>query len=61
MGDTRFGRDYGVGIGTEPLRGLCARACFVLDSANKVRHVQIMGQLNEPIDFNPVFDAMTSI
>ena len=37
MGDTRFGRDYGVGIDTEPLRGLCARACFVLDTANKVR------------------------
>lgn len=46
-----FGRDYGVQIATGPLSGLLCRAVVVLDSANRVVHVQRVPEIATEPDY----------
>lgn len=58
MGEQQFARDYGVLISDGTCRGLCARACLVLDAANVIRHIQITERIEDSIDFDAAFAAM---
>ena len=47
-----FAQDYGVVLADSPLRGLTARAVVVLDEADKVLHVQLVGEIGDEPDYD---------
>ena len=47
-----FAQDYGVALADSPLRGLTARAVVVLDEADKVLHVQLVGEIGDEPDYD---------
>ncbi|RBW49233.1 thiol peroxidase [Marinobacter sp. F3R11] len=53
-----FQQDYGVGIQTGPLAGLCARAVLVLDENNKVIHSQLVGEIKEEPDYDAALKVL---
>lgn len=46
-----FGKDYGVEITTNPLKGLLARAIVVIDESGKVMHTQLVGEIADEPDY----------
>lgn len=58
MHSRSFARDYGVEIADGPLRGLCARAIFVLDSHNKIIHVELVKEITEEPDYEKVLSIL---
>ena len=53
-----FARDWGVAIESGPLRGLTARAVVVLDEADKVLHVQLVGEIGDEPDYDAALAAL---
>ncbi len=53
-----FGRDYGVGILSGPLRGLLARAVLVLDEQGVVRHAQLVPEIAREPDYDEALKAL---
>ncbi|ASP17454.1 redoxin family protein [Neisseria sp. oral taxon 020 str. F0370] len=47
-----FAQDYGVALVDSPLRGLTARTVVVLDEADKVLHVQLVGEIGDEPDYD---------
>ncbi|MFH6973643.1 thiol peroxidase [Neisseria sp. 23W00296] len=47
-----FAQDYGVALADSPLRGLTARTVVVLDEADKVLHVQLVGEIGDEPDYD---------
>ena len=59
MRDRFFARDYGVLIETGPLAGLSARACVVLDEANRVRHAELVREIAQEPDYDAALKALS--
>jgi thiol peroxidase len=55
-----FGVDYGVQIKDGPLAGLLARAVFVLDERNVIRHVQLVPEIAQEPDYEAALAAVRS-
>lgn len=53
-----FAQDYGVALADSPLRGLTARAVVVLDEADKVLHVQLVGEIGDEPDYDAALDVL---
>lgn len=53
-----FLRDYGVAIDAGPLSGLAARAVFVLDEHDKVRHAQLVPEIGQEPDYAAALAAL---
>lgn len=53
-----FQQDYGVGIQSGPLAGLCARAVVVLDENNKVIHSQLVGEIKDEPDYQSALSVL---
>lgn len=56
-----FTRTYGLEILGGPLRGLSARALFVLDQANRVRHAELVRELSEEPDHEALLHLLDSL
>lgn len=54
---TKFGEDYGVLIKDGPLDRCLCRAVFVIDGANKIKHVEYVGEIAEHPDYDAAFEA----
>ncbi len=52
-----FARHYGVGIKTGPLKGLSARALFVLDRDNRVSYVELVPEITAEPDYDKAIEA----
>ncbi len=55
---TSFARDFGVLIGSGPLKGLCARAVVVLDRMNKVVYSELVPELLLEPDYEKAMMAV---
>ena len=53
-----FGKSYGVMITDGPLQGLLARAVVVLDQDGIVLHSQLVPEITEEPDYQPVLDSL---
>jgi thiol peroxidase len=53
-----FMKNYGVAIASGPLAGITARAVVVLDEANKVLHAELVPEIKQEPDYEPVFAAL---
>jgi len=51
MRSKQFAEDYGLLLIDGPLAGLSARAIFVLDSSNKILHVELVDDIAKEPDF----------
>ena len=56
--DPEFRENYGVGIGSGPLAGLCARAVIVLDENDTVIYSQLVGEITEEPDYDSALNAL---
>ncbi|WP_413491590.1 thiol peroxidase [Morganella psychrotolerans] len=56
--DPEFRENYGVGIGSGPLAGLCARAVVVLDEKDNVIYSQLVGEITEEPDYDSALNAL---
>lgn len=56
--DPEFRENYGVGIGSGPLAGLCARAVVVLDENDNVIYSQLVGEITEEPDYDSALNAL---
>ncbi len=54
---TKFGEDYGVLICGGPLDRCLARAIFVIDGNNKIKHVEYVSEIAEHPDYDAVLAA----
>ena len=58
MRGREFAENYGVRIQDGALKGLCARACIVLDKYDKVLYAELVGEIaNEP-DYDATLAAL---
>ncbi len=55
--DHSFGKNYGVFIDSLPIP-LLARAVFVVDPSNTIRHVQIVPEIAQEPDYEPALKAL---
>ena len=58
MRGREFLRDYGVEIASGPLAGLAARAVFVLDEDDVVRHVELVSEISHEPDYGEALRAL---
>jgi thioredoxin-dependent peroxiredoxin len=62
--DFRYG-DFTTEFGTEmidgPLKGLSARAIFIIDKENKIRYVQLTPEITVEPDYDAVMDALKAL
>lgn len=54
---TEFGEHYGVLIAGGPLERCLARAIFVIDGDNKIKHVEYVGEIAEHPNYDAVIAA----
>lgn len=53
-----FATDYGVRIADGPLKGLAARAVFVVDEAGKIIHAQLVDDITHEPDYDAALAAL---
>lgn len=58
MRDKSFGESYGVLLLEGPLKGLLARALFVLDGKDHVIYEQLVAEITEEPNYHPAFEAL---
>lgn len=58
MHPCNFAKDYGVMISDGPLRGLCARAVFVLDEERKITYVELVEEVTKEPSYAKVLSAL---
>ena len=56
--NSEFLDDYGVGIASGALDGLCARAVVVIDSDGTVLHSQLVAEITEEPDYDAALAAL---
>ncbi len=56
-----FGKDYGVTILDSPLAGLLARAVVVVDGDGKVAYTQLVPEIGQEPDYEPVLAAVKAL
>lgn len=54
---SNFAEDYGVEINEGPLKGLCARAVFVLSGDNKVLYREVVPEITQEPDYEAALKA----
>ncbi|RMF23604.1 MAG: thiol peroxidase [Deltaproteobacteria bacterium] len=57
--DRGFGERYGVAIADGPLEGVLARAVFVLDEQNTVKHAQLVPEIGQEPDYDAALAALS--
>ncbi len=57
--DRGFGERYGVAIADGPLEGVLARAVFVLDENNQVKHAQLVPEIGQEPDYDAALAALS--
>lgn len=57
----RFAHNYGVLIGDGPWAGICARACFVVDRADVIQHVQLSPHIEDELNFKAALEALNAV
>jgi len=58
---TDFTREYGTEMIDGPLKGLSARAIFVVDKENKIRYVELTPDITVEPDYDAVIEAVKSL
>jgi thiol peroxidase len=58
---TDFTREYGTEMIDGPLKGLSARAIFVVDKENKIRYVELTPDITVEPDYDSVIEAVKSL
>ncbi len=58
MRGREFLENYGVAIKTGPISGVAARAVVVLDKDDIVRHVELVGKIEEEPDYEKALSAL---
>lgn len=58
MHDKEFGEAYGVLIDSGPLKGLLARALFVLDEKDHVNHIELVEQIEHEPNYHRAFEVL---
>jgi thioredoxin-dependent peroxiredoxin len=56
--DHSFGENYGVFISDLPVKGLLARAVFVVDPSNTIRYAEIVPEIAQEPDYEPALAAL---
>ena len=57
--DASFSRAYGIHIASGNLRGLCARAVFLIDEANVVRYVELCSDITDEPDYDAALKSLS--
>lgn len=60
MRSKQFAKDYGVLLVDGPLKGLCARALFVLDESNEIVYRELTSDLTSAPDFTAAIETLKS-
>ncbi len=55
-----LGEDYGLAIGDGPLKGLLARAVYVIDKSGKVVYHELVPEIAQEPDYNAALEAAKS-
>lgn len=58
---TDFTREYGTEMIDGPLKGLSARAIFVIDKENKIRYVELTPEITVEPNYDAVIEAVKSL
>jgi thiol peroxidase len=58
---TDFTREYGTEMLDGPLKGLSARAVFVIDRENKIKYVELTNDITEEPNYDQVMAAVDSL
>lgn len=58
MRDRHFSKDYGVLLQDGPLAGLMARSVVVLDTANKILHTELVGEIAHEPNYEAALKAL---
>lgn len=53
-----FGKDYGLEIAEGPLKGLLARAVFVLDKENKILHLELVPEIAQEPNYEAALQSV---
>lgn len=59
MQDKEFGKSYGVLIHDGPLKGLLARALFVLDEKDHVNYIELVEEITHEPHYHKAFQLLT--
>lgn len=59
--DMNFGRSYGTHIATGPLKGLSARAVFVLDRSNRVVYSELVPEITAEPNYDKAIAAVEGL
>jgi len=51
----------GLMISEGPLKGLSARACFVLDSNQHLHHIEVAQEITNELDYSPIFHSLDKL
>ena len=56
--DSSFGEDYGLLIGSGPLKGLLARCVLILDSQNKIIYKELVREITQEPNYGAVIEFL---
>lgn len=61
MRDKKFAKDYGLLINEGPLKGLCARAIYIIDQAHKILYSQLVEEVTHEPDYDKAFSSLKKL
>ena len=56
--DSTFGEDYGLLIGSGPLKGLLARAILILDEKNQIFYEELVSEISQEPSYGAVIENL---
>ncbi len=56
--DSNFGKDYGLLIGTGPLKGLLARCVLIVDEHNKIIYKELVHEITQEPNYGAVIENL---